>query len=134
MCRCVRQATALVSGSSPSWCLQSIQPHAGALGPLWALPRQDPALLKTNLFGSWPAGTSIPQHRGTGAAGRTVSLVTLMALCKCCFPFARLRGLKVPFLSLSLSLSDGDFADNCKETASFNTPHLSRGVWLCRPF
>lgn len=32
------------------------------------------------------------------------------------------------FLSFLLPLSDGGFADSCKQTASPNTPHLSRGV------
>lgn len=138
---------AVVWDKPPLWCQAPLQPvpaeQATVSCGFWAahtscLPRRN---LKRCLD-SCHAGTSIPRHRKAstaGGTGRLINLMTLMALCKCHFPFTGLQGLKmVPFLSfflpLSLSLSDGDFADNCKETASFNTPHLSRGVWLCRPF
>lgn len=50
------------------------------------------------------------------------------------FPACRGSVLKDGPFFLSLFLSDGDFADNCKETASFNGPHVPRDVWLCRTF
>lgn len=50
------------------------------------------------------------------------------------FPACKGSVLKDGPFFLSLFLSDGDFADSCKETASFNSPHLPRDVWLCRTF